>query len=980
MIRRLEENLKSVKCRTGSALVLVIVVTVMLAVVGVMFVMMARVDSIATSTISENSELAAAVDTVVEQINTVLVEDLFWGDGTGPEQHLLAGSTAAGGRPDYSNFDIVNEPWDAPLSTRPFIGLGDDPWLASLEPRRVSDRGTPADPSDDDYRWRHISDIYGNMIGPFVRNLRAIIAEPSDAAHPLIAADADGDGVEDSRWVRLPITSSKGRPIFAAVRIIDHCGMLNLNTAHSISANSEGQYLSSVDYERFLRGNDRLFPDRIRRTRDPLGSVDNEEGYHDVIMNIENPGSGFFLFDIGDELEIRNRYLLTSRVEARFERNNVANYTLDAGGGLYGALEIPRTASNFNEWKRRMDHWNFDGISGGDPCDAYKYDRRHVCTFYSFDRNLRRRTYPLVDVVNDVVDPNRTDWLLENNPVFSPDVGVPVNIRSDISSNNFESRQNILHLLYAFRAYFLDIDSDTTYQEAARRSAQLVANMIDYMDTYSTEGPFYDAEYGDQTNEGLTYDHPTYLNREIIKELILEVSEDAFGVGNGTDIDNPAPGQNPFEFGLGIDDPDETVYGYERQPFISELYCEYDGDAGGVQAFAIELCNPYENPNGFIDLEGWRIDIGGISDDLSGIQVDQASAGQLGRLVIKTSGASVPALGVPEEINGFGMSLVMEDIVELQRPNPAWESGDPPEDEFITVDATEPAQTNSLLTSGNGIHVSKRDDSAWKFTNSSSYTIPDPCDYTSTLGDENGVSPSLPGKGYQMPVLNPLLSENKRFATPHDFEMVLSIGNEKIGDEPNAVTNKVGLATSEGDVRFDIASRPELLEYVCFMNRPNLLYRPKTQWNLPGRININTATMEVIRAAIPPEVQLWDANSLAEDIVNYRNGSQGPFERISDLLEVEGFNKFVNLIDDPNGDDHVGDAQLGDDIEERDWILSRVANIFTVRSDVFTAYILVRIGHSGPQKRMIAIFDRSNVYWPTDRPRLVALHPVPNPR
>jgi len=959
MIRRLEEKLKSVKCRAGSALVLVIVITVMLAVVGVMFVMMARVDSIATSAISDNSQLAAAVDTVVERINTVLVDDLFLGDGTGPEQHLLAHSTAVGDRPDYSEFDIINEPWDAPLSTLPSIGFGDDPWLASLEPVRVFGEGTPANPSDDIYRWLHISDIY--EIFPFfgVAPWLPAVIDPAYDANDFVIADADGDGVTDSLWVSLPISSSKGRPIFAAVRIIDNCGMLNLNTAHTADPCSEGRYLSAVDYERFLRGNDRSNPERIRMARDPYGLANTQEDYHDVIMNIENPGPGYVLFDIGDELEIRNRYLLTSPVEARFERHDVANYTLDAGGGLYGALEIPRTNemesdgfTSFDKWKWRMDHWNFDGTSGGDPCDAYKYDRRHVCTFYSFDRNLRRRTYPFVDA-NDVADLNRTDWLLETNPVFSPDVGVPVNIRNDISSNTPQSRQNILHLLYALRAYFLDMDPDATYQEAARRSAQVVVNMIDYMDAYSTVGPFYDAQYGGQTNEGLTYDHPTYINRDIIRELILEVStyyHDVLGIGNVIDIDI----QTEYDFGLGIDDPDEIVYGYERQPFISELYRYYDDtQVPPVEHFAIELCNPYDSE---IDLDGWNIRIGSIDYPLDNnfeiLPVSPTSPGGLERLVI-VSDMSVPASGEIRDILGFGTSSGIDDIVKLQRPDPA----DPCE--YITVDATEPTQTNFLLTPGNDTFVSKRDDTAWKFANASLYTA-DPCDNTPTLGSENGVD--LAGAGFQMPVPN----NNAGLATLHDFEMVLSIGNEKteIDEDPNAVTNKVGLAVSESDVRFDIASRPELLEYICFMNRP--------QGNLPGRININTATMEVIRAAIPPEGQLWDANSLAEDIVDYRN-TQGPFEKIADLLDVTDFKQMMS---DPN----TGDDTIGGDIEERDWILSRVANIFTVRSDVFTAYILVRIGHSGPQKRMIAIFDRSNVYLPTDRPRLVALHPVPDPR
>jgi hypothetical protein len=69
-----------------------------------------------------------------------------------------------------------------------------------------------------------------------------------------------------------------------------------------------------------------------------------------------------------------------------------------------------------------------------------------------------------------------------------------------------------------------------------------------------------------------------------------------------------------------------------------------------------------------------------------------------------------------------------------------------------------------------------------------------------------------------------------------------------------------------------------------------------------------------------------------------------------------------------------------DDFEERDLIFSRISNLVTVRSDFFTAYILVRIGNDGPQKRVVAILDRSDVLAPTDKARIVALHPVPDPR
>jgi len=74
------------------------------------------------------------------------------------------------------------------------------------------------------------------------------------------------------------------------------------------------------------------------------------------------------------------------------------------------------------------------------------------------------------------------------------------------------------------------------------------------------------------------------------------------------------------------------------------------------------------------------------------------------------------------------------------------------------------------------------------------------------------------------------------------------------------------------------------------------------------------------------------------------------------------------------------DDDVQDDLMERDIIFRRMSNLVTVRSDVFTAYILVRLGERGPQKRVIAIFDRSNVFNSSDTPRLVALQPVPDPR
>ncbi len=58
--------------------------------------------------------------------------------------------------------------------------------------------------------------------------------------HTWSTADADGDGVSDSMWVQIQdVNSSKGKPIYAAIRIIDNGGMLNANTGYWFNVNAD---------------------------------------------------------------------------------------------------------------------------------------------------------------------------------------------------------------------------------------------------------------------------------------------------------------------------------------------------------------------------------------------------------------------------------------------------------------------------------------------------------------------------------------------------------------------------------------------------------------------------------------------------------------------------------------------------------------------------------------------------------------------
>jgi hypothetical protein len=154
-----------------------------------------------------------------------------------------------------------------------------------------------------------------------------------------------------------------------------------------------------------------------------------------------------------------------------------------------------------------------------------------------------------------------------------------------------------------------------------------------------------------------------------------------------------------------------------------------------------------------------------------------------------------------------------------------------------------------------------------------------------------------------------------------------------------------------------------------------------------GRVNVNTAPYFVLGQL--PWMQYEDLTSFekAQAVVSDRNAN-GAYESTADLMRVEVLGNLA--WDGPNqnwyGDDPRGpDVDLKpdlalDDFEERDLIFARISDLTTVRSDVFTAYILVRIGLDGPQKRMMAILDRSEVTPEGGSVRVVALHPVANPR
>jgi hypothetical protein len=169
---------------------------------------------------------------------------------------------------------------------------------------------------------------------------------------------------------------------------------------------------------------------------------------------------------------------------------------------------------------------------------------------------------------------------------------------------------------------------------------------------------------------------------------------------------------------------------------------------------------------------------------------------------------------------------------------------------------------------------------------------------------------------------------------------------------------------------------------------------PETR--IMGRININTAPSFVLGqlpwmdyAATGSTEAL--ALQRARAIVARRNGGPAgtPYKSIGELMQIPQ-NPLLTLGSDTadnqyytragiRGPDLTLDTAM-DDFEERDLLFTRISNLVTVRSDVFTAYVLVRMGENGPQRRVVAVLDRSRVNRPGDKVRIAAQQLVPDPR
>ena len=1023
--------------RRGSALLLALVLTMALFIMGLVFVSTTQIEKETVSRVDELQTLDTAVDTVISRINTVLVGDLLGDDS------------------DMLNNDASDEYYDYPGP--------DDPWLASLEPMLLWDNGTPADDTDDWYAWRHISDIYDNNFGvptapvyydpddesvntqwapgSFFRvspyNLIAKIISSDDRVSVIeestliwdedylwysgARADADGDGVADSRWVKVPnLTGPRGQNVYTAVRIIDNGGMLNLNTGFIFDPTvSDGSCLTDIDLMGICRSTapNQDTPANLHTYRcvfdinnPPTVPPTRSEYDSEVSKRALNPlepssvlGVAYNLYDITDELELRNRFFIDSQVINRTEY--LWPKTFIGGGGLTKTVPYIDQAELATGWFPKCG----DGTHGD-------YNRRHICTTYSFDRVMVPKPNNWdTDMPADLKTAweTWTDWNDTDNKKWSYR---PVYLKDDFSATSPETLAAAIWLGLPKNAdlitnsQMVELTWNVTNEERDRVACQLAVNMIDYIDT--------DADITKLTvDDNDYYGYESQWGNVFITRVGVTKYDPAAPLGGGDVLrhyaivlHNPGP-SNVILTGW-------TIYNQDQ----SATYNIPDGSTVTADGGVFVLIDAEVSSQGFeaSEFSNAAVATGGLvfSDDEVLVLLDNQGRPS-DKITVKNITVADPTAVVTRDVlhsgDRAGNKYIGFDPSEIY----VWQS-DLPDGGIGTIGSLEtpsalPAakvtadiQTNTLA-SGEIENVAELYKSlmigAMKF--SDDYITMSECwdKFIQADGDDDILAEDI-HKG-RPDAADPCFVNLTRYLTVFNpFSDTVDNDGDGETDENSelAVAGRININTAPW---FVIAQLPWIVDPAAAaadkykLAQAIVAYRDKTAWDV---LNYSTSTwaapddvktrkhgmgLKSTDRDIREEIGFANIAELLNVTHNLNNGP-GDLTTPDEYYDIRRYGRDDNAgtpknnNESGNHDPVIGpffdDDNAANDLKERDVLFQRISNLITVRSDVFTAYIMVRVGELGPQKRVIAIFDRSNVYNSGDTPKLVALHPVPDPR
>ena len=712
--------------------------------------------------------------------------------------------------------------------------------------------------------------------------------EPIKLDDPNTNADADGDGVGDARWFEVPgVMSSRGKPIYAAVRILDNGGMLNVNTGYKFDPTErdpnlvDGSSQLQVNLLALGKPGDSLSSREatLRSARaSTLAAAKDLAAYERQVL-WRYPGDPdpndlcpYTPFDLSDELELRYRYLLNrTDIDSRLE--------------TWGQFRPSGTLSTPVDSDAQLGAW-FGRVAGTglDPNSGY----RTIATTYNADRIITPK-------------PLTTDTEAKRRKMVNVNMADESDIRAALAAAISEADPNGIGI--------------------NEKVLQITANLRDYIDD---DDEITVIPGGSSLYYG--FERPCIYLSEVAYRQVKDPDTGALHASYAVELYKPYFEDHDPQSGdwkLVIDNPSisdvEMNIAWSGSRRFHVLLAE--DSAASLQKDYVSFTDPQE-PADTMPLYGYnRSSYGKAAQDLGQAAIESGATISLQRRV-RSAGKwiVVDYKRVPDNwiaADGVARSL-QRDISVHKCIRQLWSS-----------DASTPALGNAV---GNYVDTKRPD-----------------------------IIQAHPA--------------NKPLRNIGELGMILA---------RSAYSVPEGALAKDCLVDLQNPAYRRLFNYLTVIDPSRHPGTVAGETRIMGRINVNTAPAFVL--AQLPWMQYEDVAPFqkAGAVVAYRD-SHGPYKSIGDLMQVDSLGvldrdgKDNQHNDNPRGPDLTPDTAR-DDMEERDLLFTRISNLVTVRSDVFTAYVLVRIGINGPQKRIMAILDRSKVSSAGDKVRIVAQYPVPDPR
>jgi hypothetical protein len=983
------------KAHRGTVLILVVVLMAILAIMGTTFVITSRIERVAAENQVTQTNLNQAFESTLAIIKSTLAEDL-WGrqedagnqinpammnglqllglphDNTG----LTVDPTVPANAARYVNVTVddgtgtgrlfLNEPWDAPTGATTggtyyyfdatglhsvSLPVDGDPWLASFEKTGVF--------------WPRLSEL--TQLSDYTSPAPSYANATGEAD-----ADADGDGQPDSNWKVVPV-GGDGVTYRVAVRIVDTCGTVNVNTAwrwpRDMAAPTDflGNTLAGVNLYNPAFGYTEAVTSPLPGR--PDNTITTPPGPHSTlqelldyqanyILQIESPNwtallgnpvfSTFVPLDLSDELELRYHWAWPGL--------GYNATTLDRGSR--SALEMYWALDGDTNLDALVDDTNLNGVIDAGDIPAYGLlEARRFLTAYSFSRHIRR-----IPLINEPA----ADFA-KVTAVRPKDLRRVIALLSRRCKGGTLSAQELIDVTSFVRILFgafLNDPNGAGYADGLGPSIQAVnyhtwqyiANLVDYLDSD---------------------DEPTVL--------------DTTNTGS-PNLANDLGGLLPVAISF---DGSTRVYGLERHAAITEVGFVCEGYAlgppeTGTYSVRVELHNPWGTNihvpdkvhvkvtgTGFSPLE---FDPSITGDFTSGPYLtslrdptntttsnDFSTAGPLDVTVI--SYKTVNGINVPEDV--FYDTIILTNLPttpgvvhSLQRDttstynaltNAAAYDGDPAADTDVVLpdntDTLAAPNVNSWKSgqSRSGYATSTtalaeadtyRDSSASKLTDTTlwdSFTVGANTYYVAKIHNLSDLA-AVPYVGY---VRDPATSQEKGIG-----DWLKENDNLIHFDFTENTSQKGGIFRDALVDGFELIGRAD----DAADNNGNGVNDDLDEMRLPGLINVNTAPTTVLQAL--HAYLAAGTPTVASTLTSI------PFKSVGDVLEKHA----GNLAPGAGDNFFVTGVTGNNDVVEKATKWTRFASLTANRSDTFVAYILIEARKDNTtvqSQRAVVLFDRS---------------------